>query len=75
MEGNPKEIINYFTFNQDFSCIAIGTQFGFKIYYLNPYELITESEVGSNFFLLNFNIRHLNYINVIFIEYSSICRG
>jgi len=31
--------VNHVSFNQDFSCIAIGTRSGFSIYNLDPIEL------------------------------------
>ena len=44
--GAFKEQVLYFTFNQDSSCLAIGTKRGFRIYQCNPFELINCADIG-----------------------------
>ena len=36
----------YCTFNQDSSCLAVGTKRGFRIYQCIPFELINWADIG-----------------------------
>ncbi|KAH0558417.1 autophagy protein [Trichoglossum hirsutum] len=39
--------MNYITFNQDYSCLAVGTSRGFRIYYTDPFGKCYESREGD----------------------------
>ncbi|KAI9846545.1 MAG: autophagy protein [Thelocarpon superellum] len=39
--------MNFITFNQDYSCLAIGTSRGFRIYYTDPFSKCFESSEGN----------------------------
>jgi hypothetical protein len=48
-----KHKILFLNFNQDSSCICVGTEDGFIIYYINPFqELVHRSKY---FFIMIFN--------------------
>jgi hypothetical protein len=36
--------VHHLSFNQDFSCIAVGTRTGFSVYNLDPIEVKIESQ-------------------------------
>ncbi|KAI9754455.1 MAG: autophagy protein [Chaenotheca gracillima] len=38
---------NFITFNQDYSCLAVGTSRGFRIYYTDPFSKCFESSEGN----------------------------
>jgi autophagy-related protein 18 len=38
--------ILYFSINQDYTCISIGTKSGFKIFSLDPFQLLYENSCG-----------------------------
>lgn len=42
-----KETINYVSFNQDSSFMAIATSIGFKIYSLQPFALRHQRDFGT----------------------------
>ena len=44
--GTYKDYVLYYTFNQDSSCLAVGTKRGFRIYACNPFELIHFADIG-----------------------------
>ena len=44
---NNDELINYYNFNEDCSCISIGTKNGFKIILCEPYDNHYEYNLGS----------------------------
>lgn len=35
---NCEDQLNYVNFNQDASCLAIGTEKGFKVFHTSPYK-------------------------------------
>ena len=37
--------ILYFSINQDYNCIAVGTKSGFKIFSTDPFQLFYESSI------------------------------
>ncbi|KAI9828145.1 MAG: autophagy protein [Thelocarpon impressellum] len=39
--------MNFITFNQDYSCLAVGTSRGFRIYYTDPFSRCFESSEGN----------------------------
>ncbi|CAK7238957.1 MAG: autophagy protein [Sporothrix thermara] len=39
--------LNFVTFNQDHSCLAVGTSKGFRIYHTDPFSKIFSSDDGS----------------------------
>lgn len=39
--------MNFVTFNQDYSCLAVGTSKGFRIYHTDPFAKIFSSDEGS----------------------------
>ncbi|KAH8597895.1 autophagy-related protein 18 [Bisporella sp. PMI_857] len=39
--------MNFVTFNQDYSCLAVGTSKGFRIYHTEPYSKIFSSDDGN----------------------------
>lgn len=39
--------MNFVTFNQDHSCLAIGTQSGYRIYSCDPFSKIYENRDGD----------------------------
>ncbi|KAL1876902.1 hypothetical protein VTK73DRAFT_8979 [Phialemonium thermophilum] len=39
--------LNFITFNQDHSCLAVGTSKGFRIYHTDPFSKIFSSDDGS----------------------------
>ncbi|KAI9842110.1 MAG: autophagy protein [Sclerophora amabilis] len=39
--------MNFITFNQDYSCLAVGTSRGFRIYYTDPFSKCFESTEGN----------------------------
>ncbi|KAK2612858.1 autophagy protein [Conoideocrella luteorostrata] len=39
--------LNFITFNQDHSCLAVGTSKGFRIYHTDPFSRIFSSEDGN----------------------------
>ena len=39
--------LNFVTFNQDHSCLAVGTSKGFRIYHTDPFHKIFSSDDGS----------------------------
>ncbi|CAD6502641.1 BgTH12-05231 [Blumeria graminis f. sp. triticale] len=39
--------LNFVTFNQDFSCLAVGTSCGFRIYHTEPFAKIFSSDDGN----------------------------
>lgn len=41
---NNKIEVNHLSFNQDYSCIAIGLRNGFSIYNLDPIEVRLEKD-------------------------------
>ncbi|GAO14877.1 hypothetical protein UVI_02007160 [Ustilaginoidea virens] len=43
--ANPS--LNFITFNQDHSCIAVGTSKGFRIYHTDPFSRIFSSDDGN----------------------------
>ncbi|CAK7228292.1 autophagy protein [Sporothrix curviconia] len=43
--SNPA--LNFVTFNQDHSCLAVGTSKGFRIYHTDPFSKIFSSDDGS----------------------------
>ena len=44
---NNDELIKYYNFNEDCSCISIGTKNGFKIILCEPYDNHYEYNLGS----------------------------
>jgi autophagy-related protein 18 len=42
----PDQVL-YFSFNQDSTCIAVGTRRGFRIYQCLPLELISWADIGA----------------------------
>ena len=42
----PKDKVLYFSFNQDCTCLSVGTSKGFKIYQCHPFELINFADIG-----------------------------
>ncbi|KAI1764358.1 WD40 repeat-like protein [Hypoxylon sp. FL1150] len=43
--SNP--VLNFITFNQDHSCLAVGTSKGFRIYHTEPFSKIFSSDDGN----------------------------
>jgi autophagy-related protein 18 len=43
--ANPA--LNFITFNQDHSCLAVGTSKGFRIYHTDPFNRIFSSDDGN----------------------------
>ena len=41
-----KETVLYYTFNQDNTCLAVGTKRGFRIYQCHPFDLIAWADIG-----------------------------
>ncbi|CAG8951959.1 hypothetical protein HYFRA_00005766 [Hymenoscyphus fraxineus] len=39
--------MNFVTFNQDYSCLAVGTSKGFRIYHTDPFSKIFSSDEGN----------------------------
>ncbi|KAI0394565.1 WD40 repeat-like protein [Xylariaceae sp. FL0594] len=39
--------LNFITFNQDHSCLAVGTSMGFRIYHTEPFSKIFSSDEGN----------------------------
>ena len=39
--------LNFITFNQDHSCLAVGTSKGFRIYHTEPFSKIFNSNEGN----------------------------
>lgn len=39
--------LNYVTFNQDHSCLAVATSRGFRIYHTDPFSKIFNSDEGN----------------------------
>ncbi|KAI9679480.1 MAG: autophagy protein [Caeruleum heppii] len=39
--------LNFITFNQDYSCLAVGTSHGFRIYYTDPFAKCFSSSEGN----------------------------
>lgn len=39
--------INFITFNQDHSCIAVGTSKGFRIYHTDPFSRVFTTEESN----------------------------
>lgn len=39
--------LNFVTFNQDHSCLAVGTSKGFRIYHTDPFSKIFSSDEGN----------------------------
>ncbi|PQK17735.1 hypothetical protein BB8028_0008g02420 [Beauveria bassiana] len=39
--------LNFITFNQDYSCLAVGTSKGFQIYHTDPFSRIFSSDDGN----------------------------
>ena len=51
---SEKHKMLFLNFNQDASCICAGTEDGFIIYYINPFqELIRRSNQKNNYNFLN----------------------
>ena len=46
LNREENEII-YFSINQEYNCIAIGTKVGFKIFSSDPFQLIYETNCGA----------------------------
>lgn len=44
MSGNK---LNFVTFNQDHSCLAVATSKGFRIYHTDPFNKIFNSDEGN----------------------------
>jgi autophagy-related protein 18 len=44
---NLKEQVLHFSFNQDNTCIAIGTTRGFRIYQCFPFKLVSWGDIGA----------------------------
>ncbi|KAK3320778.1 autophagy-like protein 18 [Cercophora scortea] len=40
-------VLNFITFNQDHSCLAVGTSKGFRIYHTDPFSKIFSSDDGN----------------------------
>lgn len=38
--------LNFVTFNQDHSCLAVGTTKGFRIYHTDPFSKVFKSDEG-----------------------------
>ena len=45
MEIENKTKILFIGFNQDFECINVGTNIGFRIYKTDPFELLLEKSI------------------------------
>ncbi|KAK9424499.1 putative Autophagy-related protein 18 [Seiridium cardinale] len=45
--SNSNSSLNFITFNQDHSCLAVGTAKGFRIYHTDPFSKIFSSDDGS----------------------------
>jgi len=43
---SKKEQVMYFSFNQDNSCMAVGTTRGFRIYQCFPFQLVSWGDIG-----------------------------
>lgn len=41
-----KEQVLYYSFNQDNTCLAVGTKRGFRIYQCHPFDLISWADIG-----------------------------
>lgn len=41
-----KEMVLYYSFNQDNTCLAVGTKRGFRIYQCHPFDLISWADIG-----------------------------
>lgn len=39
--------LNFITFNQDYSCLAVGTSKGFRFYHTDPFSKIFSSDEGN----------------------------
>jgi autophagy-related protein 18 len=39
--------MNFVTFNQDFSCLAVGTRTGYRIYNCEPFGKVYEQKEGD----------------------------
>lgn len=39
--------MNFVTFNQDFSCLAVGTRTGYRIYNCDPFGKVYEQKEGD----------------------------
>jgi autophagy-related protein 18 len=39
--------MNFVTFNQDFSCLAVGTHNGYRIYNCDPFRNVYENKEGD----------------------------
>mmetsp|Transcript_65085 Transcript_65085/g.74793 ORF Transcript_65085/g.74793 Transcript_65085/m.74793 type:complete len:373 (-) Transcript_65085:188-1306(-) len=46
-QSSPSSEILCYTFNNDFSCLAMGTRTGFKIFGLDPFQLLYENNEGG----------------------------
>ena len=42
----PDQVL-YFSFNQDNSCLAVGTRRGFRIFSFRPFSLISWADIGA----------------------------
>ena len=40
--------MNFVTFNQDFSCLAVGTRNGYRIYNCDPFGKVYEQKEGGD---------------------------
>ncbi|KAF3012062.1 hypothetical protein G7054_g7661 [Neopestalotiopsis clavispora] len=47
MAASTPTSLNFITFNQDHSCLAVGTAKGFRIYHTDPFSKIFSSDDGS----------------------------
>lgn len=47
MSTSNSSALNFITFNQDHSCLAVGTAKGFRIYHTDPFSKIFSSDDGS----------------------------
>ncbi|KAL2891736.1 protein-vacuolar targeting protein Atg18 [Ceratocystis lukuohia] len=47
MASSASQNLNFITFNQDHSCLAVGTTEGFRIYHTEPFSKIFSSDEGN----------------------------
>lgn len=47
MSGNSGSPMNFVTFNQDYSCLAVGTKGGYQIYNCDPFGKAYENKDGD----------------------------